>query len=157
MAAGAGLLRYLLSVDLVDEIKIWNRPLDEPLEWLLTDYRAVKTGVVEDDTWLRLADVEEALAARTYDGPGSVVIEVRDAFLPANSGRYEISANGAVRTDAAAGLSLDVDALAALYLGDVAPSTLAKAGRVQALDAEALPVADTLFATPELPWMNTGF
>ncbi|WP_369822118.1 GNAT family N-acetyltransferase [Saccharomonospora sp. CUA-673] len=65
-AAAAGLWRYLLSVDLVDTIEAALRPVDEPLDLLLTDPRAVSTTDLGDDLWLRLIDVPAALAARTY-------------------------------------------------------------------------------------------
>jgi predicted acetyltransferase len=157
VAAWAALLRYLLGVDLVHRITLWGRPVDDPVEWVLTDYRAALTEGVEDESWLRLVDVPTALAARSFSGPGSVVIEVRDELLPANSGRYLVSADGATRTDAAAQLVVDVDALASLYLGDVRPSTLALAGRITVLDVAALSLADGLFTTPVVPWTGSGF
>jgi predicted acetyltransferase len=52
---------------------------------------------------------------------------------------------------------MDADALAMLYLGDVAPSALAATGRLTALKTDALRVADHLFATPESPWSGTFF
>ena len=86
-----------------------------------------------------------------------MVIEVRDDFLPANSGRYRIGDGPARRVDETAELTLGVDALAALYLGDVAASALATAGRLRAAKADALRVADRLFAVPDSPWCGTFF
>ena len=42
---------------------------------------------VGDGLWLRLIDVGGALKRRSYEGEGSIVIEVVDAFCPANDGR----------------------------------------------------------------------
>ncbi len=83
--AWAGLWRFLLSVDLVREIQAELRPLDEPLEQLLTDRRAVHTSAIADETWLRIVDVQQALAARSFGSADSIVIEVRDPLLPASA------------------------------------------------------------------------
>lgn len=159
--AWAALWRFLLAVDLVDEIRAPLRPLDEPLEQMFTDRRVVETTAIDDETWLRLVDVPAALAARTWGEPapamGSVVIEVRDPLLPANSGRYRIG-DGTARVVAdPAELTMDVDVLAAIYLGDVAPSALAAAGRITVGKSDALPVADRLFGIVGSPWCGTFF
>jgi predicted acetyltransferase len=56
-----------------------------------------------------------------------------------------------------AALTLDVDVLAELYLGAVSPSVLAAAGRIGVVKADALPVADRLFAVSGSPWCGTFF
>jgi predicted acetyltransferase len=155
--AWAGLWRYLLSVDLVSRIRAWDRPVDEAVEWLLVDRRTVRVDRMDDDLWLRLVDVPAALAARDYGGAESVVIEVRDALLPGNAGRYQIGPDKVIRTEAPAQLALDVDTLSALYLGDTRASMLAEVGRLDVLDPAALRVADQLFTTAVVPWVGTGF
>jgi predicted acetyltransferase len=154
--AFAGLWRHLLGLDLIDAVTAYVRPSDEPVELLLTDPRHCRTDAVEDELWLRLVDVPTALAARTYTG-GEVVIEVVDAFLPANSGRYRFSADGAAPTRAPADLRLGVDTLAMLYLGTWPASSLAVAGRIEELSASALVTADILFGTRVSPWCGTFF
>jgi predicted acetyltransferase len=160
-AAWSDLWRFVLSVDLVDEVRAHLRPVDEPVEWLFTDRRAVSTSQVEDEVWLRLVDVPTALAAREFgdgvDRSDSVVVEVHDGLLPANAGRYRIGDGTARRTDETAELVLDVAELAALYLGDVTPSELAMTGRLTAVKSDAPRVADRLFAVPVAPWCGTYF
>lgn len=155
------LWRFLLTVDLVERVRGAYRPLDEPVEELLTDRGQVTTLEVENETWLRLADVPAALAARGFGelapGAGSVVVEVRDTFLPANSGRYRLGDGPARQVAEPAELSMDVNVLAELYLGAVAPSVLAAAGRIGVTKADALPVADRLFAVSGAPWCGTFF
>ncbi|HEX5113838.1 MAG TPA: GNAT family N-acetyltransferase [Pseudonocardiaceae bacterium] len=155
------LWRFLMTVDLVDRVRGEFRPLDEPVEELVADRGQVKTSDVEDETWLRLADVPAALAARRFGelatGAGSVVVEVYDAFLPGNSGRYLIGDGPARKVTEPAALTLDVDVLAELYLGAIAPSILATAGRIGVVKADALPVADRLFAVSGSPWCGTFF
>lgn len=155
--AWAGLWRFLLRVDLVDEVVAELRPVDEPVEWLLGDARALSVSALGDETWLRLVDVPAALAARAYGAAEPVVIEVNDRFLPDNSGTYRITSDGAERGGRPAHLRLDADALASAYLGDVSFTQLAAAGRVQIVDPAALPHADRLFATDRAPWCGTYF
>ncbi|MQA63892.1 MAG: GNAT family N-acetyltransferase [Actinophytocola sp.] len=155
--AFAGLWRYLLSVDLVDRIDAFGRPVDEPVAALLTDQRACETRGVYDDVWVRLVDVPAALSARTYRGSGSVVIDVRDTILTSNSGSYRLSADGCARTDEPAALSMTVDTLAMLYLGGWQASALVTAGRIEATDAESVAIADRLFAADVAPWCGTPF
>lgn len=154
--AFAGLWRYLLGIDLVDGIEAQDRPPDEPTTLLFTDPRAVEVTGGTDDLWLRLVDVETALAAREYEGE-PVVLEVADPVLEANSGRYRVSPAGVSRTGAPAQLRLGVDALAMLYLGTWRASALVTAGRVQVGDPVAPERADRLFATRRSAWCGTHF
>jgi predicted acetyltransferase len=159
-AAWSDLWRFLLTVDLVHDIKANLRPLDEPLEQLFTDHRAVNTTNVEDETWLRIVDVPAALAARSFgelSATGSIVIEVHDPLLPANSGCYRIGNGPARPVTEPAELTLDAAALSTLFLGDITPSALATAGRMTVLKSDALAVADHLFAVTESPWCGTYF
>ncbi|MEU6131062.1 GNAT family N-acetyltransferase [Saccharopolyspora sp. NPDC047091] len=155
--AVASLWRFLLGLDLATSVIAVDRPLDEPMPWWLADRRGYGVDRVDDDLWVRLVDVPAALAARSYGAAAAVVVEVRDAFLPQNSGAYRIGPGGAEPVADAPQLSLDVDVLGSLYLGDVAPSTLVAANRIDVHDPAAVPAADALFATPRLPWCGTGF
>jgi predicted acetyltransferase len=155
--AWSALWRFVFRVDVVDDVVGPLRPLDEPLEWLVVDRRRAKVTEVEDETWLRLVDVQATLSARTYGQAEPVVLEVRDHFLPDNDGAYRITPDGPERTDRDPDLALDVDLLAATYLGDVTFTTLAEAGRIEVADPAALKRADILFATDRAPWSGTYF
>ncbi|HVW43279.1 MAG TPA: GNAT family N-acetyltransferase [Amycolatopsis sp.] len=153
--AFAGLWRYLLSVDLVDRIKM-DGPVDDGTELLLTDPRACTVTGVGDGLWLRLVDVPAALAAREYDGE-PVVLEVTDSFLPGNDGRYRVAPDGVARTDTPGELSLSADTLAMLYLGTWRASALASAGRIRVAEPKALARADRLFGVGVSAWCGTHF
>jgi predicted acetyltransferase len=162
VGATAALWRFLLGVDLVASVQAHLRPLDEPLELLLADPRACAVTGNEDETWLRLVDVPEALAARTYDAADPVLIAVHDGFLEANSGVYRIADGGAERVGPLGGsvrpeLECDVAGLAMAYLGDRRPSELVASGWWSAPDPTAVPRADAAFATAEAPWCGTYF
>jgi predicted acetyltransferase len=155
--ARAALWRFLLSIDLVSGVRARYRPVDEPLAAMLTDHRHAHTTDVEDDLWLRPVDVAAALAARTYRAAEPVVLAVTDRMLPANTGHYEVTPDGAHRTDAAADLALDVDTLGMLYLGQWSATALAEAGRITVHDPAASAWADELFTTIAAPWCGTYF
>lgn len=157
--AANALWRYLIGVDLVSEVVVYSRPLDDPLEAMLVNQHAVRSEL-DDELWVRLVDVPAALAGREYRGTESLVVEVRDRFLPANSGRYRIgsaAAGGVARTDEPAGLAVDVDVLAMLYLGSWRASALAGVGRLDVLDPAAPALADRLFATDVAACCGTLF
>ncbi|MGM1059205.1 GNAT family N-acetyltransferase [Saccharothrix sp. Mg75] len=155
--AWADLWLFVLGVDLVREVVAFGRPVDEPVEWLLGDRRACRVVDLEDESWLRLLDVPAALAARAYRDAPPVVVGVRDAYLPENSGSYRVSAEGVVRTGEAADVTLDVDALASVYLGDVSFRALAGTRRLVVGTPGAAVRADAVFGVDEVPWSGTYF
>ncbi|WP_328610022.1 GNAT family N-acetyltransferase [Amycolatopsis sp. NBC_00345] len=156
-AAIAGLWRFLLSIDLVGTVVARDRPVDEPVGVLLTDPRRAHTAELGDQLWVRLVDVSDALAARTYGAADPVVLALTDPQLPANTGHYAVGPDGAHRTDAPADLQLDSETLAMLYLGEWRATTLLQAGRLTATDPSAAARADTLFTTERSPWCGTHF
>jgi predicted acetyltransferase len=156
-AAFAGLWRFLLGLDLVDRIVAEARPLDEPIELILADHRRSTVERIGDEHWVRLVDVPAALAAREYGTAAPVVVEVADPLLPANSGAYRITPDGAERTDEPAALGLDVTTLAMVYFGTWRPSALAGAGRIEVRDPDAAANADVLFGTRVAAWSGTHF
>ena len=154
------LWRYALEIDLIDEIDAWMRMPDEPLRWMLADPRRLEMKL-EDHLWLRVLDVPFALAARTYRGPGRLVLEIADPFLD-RGGRFEIDVDetGAATCKPSrrvADLELSMADLGALYLGGLSFSALAAAGRVHERKAGALSRADHLFAHHPAPWCGTFF
>lgn len=160
-AAEADLWRYLCSVDLVEVLEIDNRPVDDPLRWMLVDPRRLVVKGCADWLWVRVLDVEAALSARRYATAGRVVLEVADAFRPGAGGRFELEGgpDGAAcrRTDAGADLALSAEELGALYLGGVGASTLAAAGRLVERTDGALARAGAMFTSDPAPFCRTHF
>lgn len=159
--ANAALWQFFFGVDLMQTVQAVNRPVDEPLRWMLSDPRRLRVSRLTDDLWVRLLDIPVALAARRYAQSGRLVFEVHDSFRPEVSGRYMLEGGpeGAQCrvTDAAADLTLDVVDLGAAYLGGVRFSTLARAGRVVAQTPDALARADVMFLSEPTPWCATPF
>ncbi len=159
-AAHAALWRFLLSLDLVRTVKAPGASPDEPLRHLLADPRALRSQPW-DALWVRLVDVGRALAARRYPAVVELVIEVRDPFCPWNDGRWWLRGHPAgawcARTDADPDLVVDVEALAAAYLGGVSLATLQAAGRVTEVSPGAVVQASTAFRWPVTPWCPDEF
>jgi predicted acetyltransferase len=152
--AYAALWSLMLSVDLVRTVKAPLLPPDDPIRHLVTDVRALRVSQL-DGLWIRLVDVERALAARRYPAPMDLVIEVRDEFCPWNAGRWRISGHPAGgycgRTDLDADLALGIEELSAAYLGGVSLGALHAAGRVTELSPGAVALASTAFSWPVPP------
>jgi predicted acetyltransferase len=158
--AYAALWRFLLSIDLVRTLKAPSQPDDDPLRHLLADPRALHARPV-DALWVRLVDVGRALAARRYPTPINLVFEVRDAFCPWNDGRWALTAGPSggfcAPTDSDPDLVVDVEALAAAYLGGTSLATLQAAGRVTEVSPGAVTLAATAFRWPVSPWCPDEF
>ena len=154
-AAHAALWRFCFGIDLRTTIECDDRPVDDPLPWMLADPRRLQR-FPRDGMWLRILDVQKALEARAYARDGRIVLEVRDEFCPWNHGRYELEggAEGAQckPTDAEPDLTLSAADLGATYLDGVAFSTLEHASRVEAVSPEAVQLADAMFRTRRKPW-----
>lgn len=150
-----GLLRFLLGLDLIDRVVFWMLPVDDPLPWLLADRRAARVTAVHDETWLRVIDVQRALAARHYGADGPLTIAVNDPLLQDNSVSFTITGDGAEPTDRRPQLDVDVEGLAAVLLGGATWRDLAVAGLARTDDPATLVVADRLFAEPVAP--HAGF
>ncbi len=113
-----------------------------------------------DNLWLRILDVPGALEGRTYLADGRLVLDVRDPFGRWAAGRVEIDVDdGNARcrpSDAPGDLTLGAGELAAVYLGGVSATVLARAGRIEG-SPEALRLADALFAWHTAPWCADQF
>ncbi len=153
-AAYAALWRLMLSVDLVRTVKAPLLAPDDPIRHLVTDARALRVSQL-DGLWVRLVDVDRALAARRYPAPIDLVIEVRDEFCPWNARRWRLSGHPAGgycgRTDLDADLALGIEELSAAYLGGISLGALHAAGRVTELSPGAVALASTAFSWPVPP------
>jgi predicted acetyltransferase len=148
--------RFIFGIDLVERVRGWWLPSDLPLTLMLAEPRRLGFAA-SDSLWVRLVDVAGALSARSLRGDEEIVIEVQDPFCEWNAGRYRVGAEGAERVDAEPDLRLNVNALAAVYLGQFTFNQLARALRVEELSDRALDRADSLFWTERAPWCPENF
>ena len=157
-SATAALWRDLLSRDLVGEVHASVRPVDDPLLSLLADPRRARAGL-SDGLWVRLTDLPAALSQRSYAAEIDIVLEVADARLPANAGRWRLRAGPdghggkatCERTSAEADVELTVQALGAGYLGSRI-GQLAAAGQIRELTPGSLGRLSTAMSHDPAPW-----
>jgi predicted acetyltransferase len=151
---------FCFSVDLVATVRSGLGRADHPLLLMLTEPRRLKL-TLGDALWLRILDVPGALTARGYAASDRLVLELTDAFLPDQAGRWMLDTTGdrphIERTETPPDLELDITDLGAIYLGAFAPSELARAGRTSQITSGATGRADALFATGQRPWCPEVF
>jgi predicted acetyltransferase len=148
--AARELWRWLFDFDWTSEFQANLLPRDHELFVLVAEPRRLKF-MVNDGVWVRLIDVGQALSARTYND-GEIVLDVDDAFLPENAGRWRVTSSGAERTDHAADLHLDITGLGSVYLGGFTFGELVRGSRARELRDGAADRADALFHTVIEPW-----
>lgn len=157
-AVELALWQYLFDLDLVTEWKATERPVDDLVRDAARDRRGHQLRSIEDEQWLRLVDVDVALAARAYgDASGSVTIRVHDPRVAANNGTWRVGADGAERTHDDADLITDIATLSAAYLGGRSWTALAVTGAVETVDPDRLATADALFAVRPAPFCGSFF
>jgi predicted acetyltransferase len=159
--AHAALWRVLLAMDLMETVTVWSHPLDDPLQYLLTDPRQVRTTRIRDGMWARVLDVPAALSARRYASEVDVVLDVHDPFLD-RGGRFRLRGgpDGAecMRVDMG-GPTVDIEltALGGLLFGGERATTLARAGLLATEHRTALHSVDLAFQAERLPQHGTEF
>jgi predicted acetyltransferase len=159
LASYVAVWRFLVDLDLTSEIQADVAP-DDPLMYLLADPRQAVPRL-QDVLYVRLVDVDRALAARRYATPVDVVFEVSDPLCPWNTGRWRLSgdAGGAVceATTDPADLVLGPRELSAAYLGGFPLGALGRAGRIEELRPGALAEASRAFVSDVAPFVPFGF
>jgi predicted acetyltransferase len=158
--ATAGIWAFLIGLDLTRSLEAWPVAPDEAI-YDLVEGPGRPLVRVGPNLFVRLVDVDAALAARTYAAPFEVVLEVEDAFCPWNTGRRRLAWDGATavcaRTGDAPDLALGAGDLGAAFLGGTSLAALAAIGRVRELRPGTLaPVAHAFRAVRE-PWCPEMF
>jgi predicted acetyltransferase len=148
-------------MDLISEVTVNMRPLEEPLAWMLTNSRkALHQSLRADLLWARALDTPRLLEARRYALEDRLVLEVDDPLGMAG-GRFAVEGGPSGArcrpTTAAADLSLSMSALGAISMGGVSPRALHTAGRIQEDQPGALERSERMFHWPQAPWCSTFF
>lgn len=159
-AAHVELWQFLFGIDLIRTIDAWNVPADDPLFLRLVEPRKLGFGL-SDTLWLRIVDVEGALAGRRYAADGRIVLELTDEFCPWNAGRWLLEVEDGrasiERTTAGAEIALDTTDLAAAYLGAFTVGALLRAGRGAELGPGAAARAEAMLRPERAPWSPLVF
>jgi predicted acetyltransferase len=159
LASHIAVWRFLTDLDLTLEVHA-EIPTDDPLMFQLADPRQ-SVPRLQDVLYVRLVDVDRALAGRRYAAPVDVVFELADPFCPWNTGRWRLTgdADGAVctRTTDPADLVLGPRELGTAYLCGFSLTALGQAGRVEELRPGALGAASRAFVSDVAPFAPFEF
>jgi predicted acetyltransferase len=153
------LLKYLCAIDWVTEVHLHVRGVDEDVRHLFVNGRVARQADRSDHMWVRLLDVPAALAARRYETPVSIVLDVRDDFVGDGRFRLEGDAGGAtcMPTTDAAEVAVGVDVLGAAYLGGSSLMPYVMAGRVDEIAPGSVATLDRAMHSAKSPWAPTSF
>lgn len=152
----AELIRHLAQMDLVQRIIIPQAPVQDAFAHMLVNPRAADVKSVGDHLWVRVLDPVAALQGRGWGADGDLTLSLTDP-LGISSGTFALSIRGGAAqvsradrgsAEQAQHVTMDVETLGALYLGDVSVLTMRDAGRVAAVGEVAW---DALAATVDLP------
>jgi len=116
-------------------------------------------GEVGVGAMLRIVDVPAALAGRGFAADGALTLRIADAELlgGATTGTLRVARGRGVLGPERHGPSLTTDAstFAQIYAGAVSATQAARYGRADASDADALSLADELFAVAPFYTLDT--
>ena len=157
--AQLSLWSFLAHTDRVQKVTFSIAHPDDPLQWALVDLNRVKVTATGEFLWLRVLDVERALAARPWTADGQVVLGVDDPqghaaghfAIETSAGRAQVT-----RTDQPADVTLTAETLGSLYLGAVGIRALHRAGRLGGTD-DAVRRFAAMADLSEPPYCLTGF
>jgi predicted acetyltransferase len=156
----ATLWRFLLGLDLVRHTETQYLAVDDPLLHLVDEPRRLGLEL-RDALWIRVVDLPAALATRRYATPVDLVLDVTDAQLSGNTGRWRLTggpdAAACTPTTDPADLACTILELGAAYLGGPTLAALAAAGRVRELTPGAVNSASAAFGWHRLPHPTEQF
>ncbi|ACU70700.1 conserved hypothetical protein [Catenulispora acidiphila DSM 44928] len=154
------LLQFLWEQDWLATFTVDKCPVDDTWRHLMADPRRARQKQRYDVLWVRVLDTVAALQARTYEGEGRLVLAVTDPAGYAE-GVYALEGGPAGasvrRTTQTPDLTLPVQTLGALYLGNHAATALSRVGEVTEERPGALALADRMFKTAIPPYCVTWF
>lgn len=151
------LLGYILQHDIARYVELPHRPVDDALTLLLDNPRAVQQCNRVDESWLRIIDLEQTMNARRYGDAEAIALRIEDPLLSQNHGVWQLSPDGIQRSGLSPEISLTIDSLAMLLLGEFTPWQLAVARRIDAHHPQATARLSRLLACYQHPWSGIFF
>lgn len=155
--AWRGLIAHLFAQDILHHVVFPSRPVDDPLQLLLNNPRAVKISGQRDESWIRVLDVERLLAARSYGGNRQMVVSVGDELFKQNKGSWSVGPQGVRRSHERPQARIEVQDLVSLLFGARSASSLAESGRIDIASTSTEQELDTLFYTGRMPHSGISF
>ena len=162
-------LRWTLSwlvAALVATVTALLRPVDEPVQWMVSNPRAVRTSARSEHLWLRILDLPASLTARRYAHADTVLLRVDDPLGYAHGdwmlttspdGAATVTPADADPAPEAAVVRLGVDVLGTLLLGGAPVESLRAAARLVEERPGSAARLDALFRTTRAPHLSIWF
>jgi predicted acetyltransferase len=139
--AYAALWQLVLNIDLTRTAEVSYCATDEPLLAMVTDPSRL-AATLGEALWVRILDLPVALAARRYAAEVDLVLEVTDAEIPSNAGRWRLSGSPSAASCAPTtddpDLRCDIRILGGAYLGRAMLYGAGRTGLVEELRPGAL-------------------
>jgi predicted acetyltransferase len=154
------LWRHLCEIDWIATVTAGNRGVDDPLQLMLADGRAVARVDLFDCIWARVLDVPAALGARRSIQADRVVVDVADPQgFAAGRWSIDLGPDGAEvkPSDEGADVALSATALGAAFLGGRSVRRMQEAGWVEEGTPRGVDRLDALLSTPTAPWSPTTY
>lgn len=152
----AAMMGWLCQVDLVGKISAYWRPTDDGFIQSLIQRRSIHEQVTEA-LYVRILDVAKAIAGRKYYATGEFVVRIEDDLLD-NTGTWHLSLSPeggeAVRVGASTttDITLDIRALAGIWLGGYSLNAFVGSGLAVINNPEAYIPFHQAFHSPIAPW-----
>ncbi|NUR89583.1 MAG: GNAT family N-acetyltransferase [Nonomuraea sp.] len=158
-AARTALWRGVLDRDLVSTITA-TVPSDDPITQLIADVRQLNARW-GDELYIRLVEVDRALAGRAYAAPVNVVVEVEDQVCPWNARRWRLTADTSGAeckpSEEEPDMTVPVDALGGAYLGGGSLAGLLGAGLIREHTPGSVQTLATALSWTPRPWAGFVF
>lgn len=153
----AALMTWLCQVDLVGKVTAYWRPSDDPLRFCLVQPRYAEQKMTEA-LYIRILDVPKAISARHYFADVDCVLRIHDEHFETNSGTWRLSLRESgsqaerVADSTPIDATMDIRALAALWLGGYTVQPLAGAGLITFHNPDLFIPLTKAFHSPVAPW-----
>ena len=153
----SALMGWLCQVDLVGKISAYWRPTDDGFAQSLEPRRTIHEQVTES-LYVRIINVADAIASRAYARQGTFIVRIVDDLFADNTGvwRWTLGPEGGeatrVEDTQSPALTLDIRALAGIWLGGYSLNAFQGAGLATVHDPDAGIAFHQAFHSPVAPW-----
>lgn len=159
-ATRLALLRRVLDFDLMGTVTVPQLGVDDPI-WSWIGPRGADEVETHDNLWIRIVDLPEALALRSYAEDCDVVVDVDDPAAPWQAGRWRIVVRDgsahAERTEDPADVAIPVAVLGSAFLGGANLVASLRAGVLGEQRPGAVAELSRAFRTDLAPTPAIGF
>lgn len=156
------LWRFISELDLVQRAEL-RAPVQSPLEYAAQNWRSWSVSSIRELLWVRILNPIAALESREWNADGQFSLSLQDP-LGIAEGTFTVTVKDKAATVRSTEVpvtsqhvTLDVETLGSLYLGDVSVLTMRDAGRISADDKADWTALAASIDLPTAPFCATHF